>query len=978
MNRSDVWERIAQTLGVAAGLLPDTEQRLYHLQGLDADDASDPLNGLGVEAWVMHEAVDAHYDLRIVALGTEAIPISDLLRRHLRLRTTLADGSFCFRTGMIRAVKRHVLLDGQLVRYELTVVPFTWNLTRRRGSQVWQDQTLQTIVGDLLTPLSAIGGWKFAADVPDFLARGNHGGIYPYRVQYRETDWQVLSRELAREGLSHFYQEDDEAPCKHAMRIVSDTASNPEDPTSEQNNGIEIQRASSEHERDTIQVIGRSSRLQSSVTTIVGWHHESKTILAGSQPARSPTNLQFEDYFDAGHDAFSDSAAAEHYAGIRRDALDCREERCFGRSTLRSARAGTVIRVRGQHDLLGISGQGADLPKLLLTRIVHVGMNNLPAALLRAVAQHAHEAGPELVAAMADAAAIDPLDEALIKEMEASGYANAFEALDTKIPWRPETPPAPALLELDAAVVVGPDGQTQASGADEIYRDALGRVRVCFDWQRGQRPDDRLSCWLPVSQVAAHALGGAQFVPRIGQRALIGFIDGHPERPYVRGTIHTGRGEGGIDPTPGGDAPAVAGDQGVFKLANDARPSGQGNLVGIGNAPVWHGGAAQDHRNAAGISGIRGKEFGGDGFTQLAFDDQDQQLRVEFGTTQHASWLRMGHLVHQQDNYRGSFRGLGWEASTTASGALRSKQGLLFSTYSAAPNEPAGSNGAGQALVQQMLQLAQCFDEVAGTHQTVRLGTAMAAGDKAPMLQALKTVVDGMVSASGFAEAVSDADNKVTAVANGRLPHPGAPIVGVVAKGGLALVAGKDIVLGAQQSIHLGAGRDGSRAINGTARLHTGQSIGVLAGAVKAGEQAAGTGITLIAGKGDVNVQAQDDQMQIAGRGLVNVMSVAAHVDWAAAKKITVQTAGGARMVISGSGIQTECPGKITVHAASKSFSGASSEDYVLPVLPKAETTWVKLESYYDDAWNTPWPLEDARLKMNGKTVAEGLAISKS
>ncbi|MED5618258.1 DUF2345 domain-containing protein, partial [Ideonella sp. BN130291] len=118
-------------------------------------------------------------------------------------------------------------------------------------------------------------------------------------------------------------------------------------------------------------------------------------------------------------------------------------------------------------------------------------------------------------------------------------------------------------------------------------------------------------------------------------------------------------------------------------------------------------------------------------------------------------------------------------------------------------------------------------------------------------------------------------------------------------------------------------------------RLHTGQAIGVLAGAVQPGDEAAGTGITMIAGHGDINVQAQSDTLQIAAKGLVNVQSANGHIDWAAAKKITLQTAGGAQIVIEGGGITVQCPGKITVHAATKSMVGAGTESYAMPVMPQ-------------------------------------------
>ncbi|MCV4933148.1 DUF2345 domain-containing protein, partial [Escherichia coli] len=78
-------------------------------------------------------------------------------------------------------------------------------------------------------------------------------------------------------------------------------------------------------------------------------------------------------------------------------------------------------------------------------------------------------------------------------------------------------------------------------------------------------------------------------------------------------------------------------------------------------------------------------------------------------------------------------------------------------------------------------------------------------------------------------------------------------------------------------------------------------------------------------------VQAQSGPLHIAARGLVHVQSAHAHLDWAAAKRITLKTAAGACVTLDASGITVQCPGKLTVQAATKSMVGAGVENYPLP-----------------------------------------------
>jgi type VI secretion system secreted protein VgrG len=149
-------------------------------------------------------------------------------------------------------------------------------------------------------------------------------------------------------------------------------------------------------------------------------------------------------------------------------------------------------------------------------------------------------------------------------------------------------------------------------------------------------------------------------------------------------------------------------------------------------APAWHGASPEGiesggQANPAALTGWKTKEFNGSGHNPLVFDDTDQQLRVQLATTQHASQLNLGHLIHQarygKTRHRGSFRGLGFELRTDAYGTLRASQGLLISTYGTQQSEPAGDNAAGMALVGQFKAMAQSYSQAAQTHQTVQLAS---------------------------------------------------------------------------------------------------------------------------------------------------------------------------------------------------------------------------------------------------------------
>ncbi len=358
------------------------------------------------------------------------------------------------------------------------------------------------------------------------------------------------------------------------------------------------------------------------------------------------------------------------------------------------------------------------------------------------------------------------------------------------------------------------------------------------------------------------------------------------------------------------------------------------------------------------MSGIKTKEHGGLGFNQLVCDDSNRQLRIQLATTQHHTQLNMGHLIHQADNHRGSFRGEGWELRTDAYGAVRMARGLHISTYGLgspptgqhaahehpAHPTPAGDNAPGMALARQLNTLAKTLDQAAATHQTVKLAAAQgsqAAGqstlsDALPPAAALQQAASGMVNDGGFEQAVQDAGSKNITPKEGTVPHSTDPIISVAARAGLGLTAGQDIQVAAEDNITIASGDDTQIITGGAMRIHTGQAIGMLAGAIKPGDQAAGTGLSLMAANGNIHMQAQSGQVEFAAKGLIDVMSAHADVNWAAAKRIVIKTAGGACIDISGGNIDVSCPGTLTIKAGVKSFVGPEVSNFALPQMPRS------------------------------------------
>jgi type VI secretion system secreted protein VgrG len=134
----------------------------------------------------------------------------------------------------------------------------------------------------------------------------------------------------------------------------------------------------------------------------------------------------------------------------------------------------------------------------------------------------------------------------------------------------------PSAFGTQSAIVVGADGSDSPNGADELYCDRLGRVRIRFHWQDSMSGD--ATCWVRVAQRLAGGGMGSQFLPRIGQEVLVQFIENDIDRPIIVGALYNGQGEGGIAPTPGGVVSSES-DASCFAPAHDRGPSGRAILL---------------------------------------------------------------------------------------------------------------------------------------------------------------------------------------------------------------------------------------------------------------------------------------------------------------------------------------------------------------------------------------------------------------
>lgn len=282
-------------------------------------------------------------------------------------------------------------------------------------------------------------------------------------------------------------------------------------------------------------------------------------------------------------------------------------------------------------------------------------------------------------------------------------------------------------------------------------------------------------------------------------------------------------------------------------------------------------------------------------------------------------------------------------ARTDQWGAVRAERGLWISAYAAqsaaAPSDatrnapPAGEQVAAVAVLKQAADLAATMSGIAITHRTARLAVhegvqapgQSALADALPPLSALHASARAVVPGADWREA-SATPGIGAAVRPGKsgIPHTADALLGLAAPAGIGLVAGQSVHWAVGETLTLASGLASNLAVAGNLRLHAGQAIGWLAGAVE-GALHETVAVSLVTAEGELDLQAQNDQIMLQSRDGLRVVSANAEVELAAGKAVHLATRGGASITIEGGNISVACPGQITVHAGRKAFVGPAT-----------------------------------------------------
>ncbi|MFO7639970.1 MAG: type VI secretion system tip protein VgrG [Candidatus Competibacteraceae bacterium] len=432
------------------------------------------------------------FELEMLSERTD-LDLAEMLGKNVTVRMELPEvrgGETRYFNGFVtRFSSLGILREESYGVYRATLSPWLWFLTRTSDCRIFQQKKVPEIIESIF---QEHGFTDFKKSLS-----GDYR-TWEYCVQYRETDFNFVSRLMEQEGIYYYFTHSN---GKHMLVLADGLGSHDPFP-----NYDEIPfyppDLMENRERDHIYQWVAEKQVQPGAYALNDFDFivpdKKLRSRAATRPAATPgghamDNFEMYDY----PGEYSEKAEGDSYTGIRLEELLAQHEILQGEGVARGLAAGC---------LFGLTNCARDEQnrQYLIVSVIHELRGDFYETVAGA------EAPPKV-------------------------YQARITAIDAQQPYRaPRITPKPVVRGPQTAIVVGPSGE-------EIYTDQYGRVKCQFHWDRYGKADQDSSCWIRVAQSMAGKKWGALYLPRIGHEVIVDFLEGDPDQPIITGRVYNGK-----------------------------------------------------------------------------------------------------------------------------------------------------------------------------------------------------------------------------------------------------------------------------------------------------------------------------------------------------------------------------------------------------------------------------------------------------
>jgi type VI secretion system secreted protein VgrG len=451
------------------------------------------------ESFVGSESISGlfSYELDLLAdlenKKDQSVKFDALIGKGATLKLETKNGRRYFH-GMIRRFVEGYQSE-RFVHYRMELVPWLWLLTLKSNLRIFQDMSctdiLKKVFDGVKSSHSELVAYRDATTASY--------EKWDYCVQYRETDFNFVSRLMEQEGIFYFFEHEN---GKHTLVFAdANSAFRPCPGQSKFRFGPGIGMGDRE---DFVSHLQKQEELRPGKYTLRDYHFElpSKT-LEKSEPTviKQGNNSSLEMYDFPGDYSQRFNKPGERLGSVEQVGEKLARHRMFeeevsqsvlnGNAYSRNFVPGFTFELQGHRS--GIDG------KYVFTSV-----------------HHSAKQSPSYFS----------------DESHEIPYTNTFVCTPYAATFHPRrVTPKPVVQGPHTAVVT-------VKSQEESWLDKYGRVRVQFHWDREGKRDENSTCWVRVAQPWAGNTWGAHFWPRIGQEVIVEFLEGDPDRPIITGSVY--------------------------------------------------------------------------------------------------------------------------------------------------------------------------------------------------------------------------------------------------------------------------------------------------------------------------------------------------------------------------------------------------------------------------------------------------------
>jgi len=417
-----------------------------------------------------------HFELELLS-ANRSVAFDAIIAKNVTLRIRLADDSERYINGYVSNFRQGAV-DSRFAHYHMTVVPWLWFLTRRFDCRIFQNVSAP----DVLTKVFQAAGFQ---DYKNALS----GSFDPleYCVQYRESDFNFVSRLMERFGIFYYFEHED---GRHTLVLANSPSAHRSCPGQASADYNQVSRGLENLDIVTGWEMTQEWRTGKYTLNDYNFTTPNANLMASEPTVVSGLNSS-ETYDYPG--LYLNKSQGQTAAKVHMQEEEVPHRVARGSGICRAFTSGYKFELR-EHFRADMNDS------YVLTEVEHnatVGDS------------YTYEGG-----------------------QEGENYSNSFTCIPADVPYRSaRVTPRPFVRGPQPAVVVGPSGE-------EIYSDKYGRVRIQFFWDRVGQKNENSTCWVRASQPWAGKNWGSIWIPRIGQEVIVSFLEGDPDRPIVTGRVY--------------------------------------------------------------------------------------------------------------------------------------------------------------------------------------------------------------------------------------------------------------------------------------------------------------------------------------------------------------------------------------------------------------------------------------------------------